>query len=144
MGVFQLTINHPFAHRIFLSLWPMTDASLLLLQDTLQKSTAYLEGKGIESARREAEWIFAETLGLSRMELYTKFDMPLDEEQAALLRGLIVRRGKREPLAYVLGNQEFCGLTLDVSPAVLVPRPETEELVGGIVKAHEDTARRVV
>ena len=126
------------------SLLPMTDASLLLLQDTLQKSTAYLEGKGIELARREAEWIFAETLGLSRMELYTQFDMPLEEEQAALLRQLIIRRGKREPLAYVLGNQEFCGLRLQVSPAVLVPRPETEELIEHILKLHDEEPRRVI
>lgn len=114
----------------------MATGDVLKLQETLQKSATYLQEHGIESGRREAEWIFCESLGLSRMDLYTQFDMPLDAEQAALLRQLIVRRGKREPLAYVLGNQDFCGLHLAVSPAVLVPRPETEELVSKIIAVH--------
>ncbi len=116
---------------------------MLKLQETLQKSTAYLQDRGIELARRECEWIFCETLGLSRMDLYTQFDMPLDDDQANQLRALIQRRGKREPLAYVLGNQEFCGLSLDVSMDVLVPRPETEELVEQIVREHGEEPKRV-
>lgn len=121
----------------------MADAQVLTLQETLQKAAAYLEQRGIESARRESEWIFAETLGLSRMELYTRFDMPLTAAQAASLRQLIQRRGRREPLAYVLGNQEFCGLQLTVNADVLVPRPETEELVEQVLKTHPQQKQRV-
>lgn len=99
------------------------------LLDLVQRSAAWLAEKGVSNARREAEWIFAETLGLSRLDLYTRFDMPLAEPEVARLRALVQRRGHREPLAYVLGIQPFCGLRLAVSPAVLVPRPETEELV---------------
>ncbi len=99
------------------------------LMSLVQKSGEYLTARGIANGRREAEWIFAETLKLSRLELYTKFDMPLGEAEVARLRELVQRRGKREPLAYVLGNQEFRGLRLAVGPGVLVPRPETEELV---------------
>lgn len=99
------------------------------LMDLVQKSTAFLQGKGLPNARRETEWIFSETLSLSRLELYTRFDMPIGEPEVIALRERITRRGKREPLAYVLGNQPFRTLQLLVTPAVLVPRPETEELI---------------
>ena len=105
------------------------------LLELVQRSAQWLAGKGLPNARREAEWIFAETLGLTRLDLYTRFDMPLDSAETARLRELVQRRGRREPLAYVLGNQEFHGLRLQVSPAVLVPRPETEELVDLVLAA---------
>lgn len=99
------------------------------LMDLMRRSTDYLTQHGITNARRETEWIFAETLSLTRMDLYTRFDMPLEDHQVDRLRQLVQRRGRREPLAYVLGNQAFGKLTLKVGPGVLVPRPETEELV---------------
>jgi release factor glutamine methyltransferase len=99
------------------------------LMTLLQRSAEYLSTHGIANARRESEWIFSAVLELTRLELYTRFDMPIEEVQVIRLRALVQRRGKREPLAYVLGNQEFHGLTLQVGPGVLVPRPETEELV---------------
>lgn len=99
------------------------------LQELMQKSTTFLLGKELPNARREVEWIFAETLTLSRLELYTRFDMPIAEPEVLALRDRITRRGRREPLAYVLGNQPFRSLQLLVTPAVLVPRPETEELI---------------
>lgn len=103
--------------------------TLPTLMDLVRRSTDYLATHGITNARRETEWIFAETLGLSRLDLYTRFDMPLEEADVVRLRGLVQRRGRREPLAYVLGTQAFGELTLAVGPGVLVPRPETEELV---------------
>lgn len=107
--------------------------SLPTLMDLVRRSTDYLANHGIVNARRETEWIFAETLKLTRMELYTRFDMPLEEAEVSRLRALVQRRGRREPLAYVLGTQEFGDLTLVVGPGVLVPRPETEELVGFVL-----------
>jgi len=103
--------------------------SLPTLMDLVRRSTDYLANHGITNARRETEWIFAETLKLTRMDLYTRFDMPLEEHDVTRLRSLVQRRGRREPLAYVLGTQAFGELTLAVGPGVLVPRPETEELV---------------
>lgn len=103
--------------------------ALPTLMDLMRRSTDYLTQHGITNARRETEWIFAETLALTRMDLYTRFDMPLEDQQVDRLRQLVQRRGRREPLAYVLGNQAFGKLTLKVGPGVLVPRPETEELV---------------
>jgi release factor glutamine methyltransferase len=111
------------------------------LMDLVQRSAAWLAERGLGNARREAEWIFGETLGLSRMELFLQFDRPLTEDEVARLRALVARRGRREPLAYVLGSQDFRGLRLRVSPAVLVPRPETEELVERVLAGLPAAAR---
>jgi len=117
---------------------------LATLMPLVQKSGDYLQHHGIANGRREAEWIFAETLGLTRLELYTRFDMPLTDADVARLRGLVMRRGKREPLAYILGNQPFCSLKLRVGPGVLVPRPETEELIGLVLAALPDGPHKVL
>lgn len=107
----------------------------------LQRTAHYLQERGIDNARREAEWLFADTLGLSRLDLYTRYDMPLDPEQVQQLRQRVTRRGRREPLAYILGTQPFCGLELAVDAHVLVPRPETEELVELILQELPQEAR---
>ena len=114
----------------------MEDPPTLL--SLLRRSTDYLAQRGIENARREAEWLFVDRLKLSRLDLYTRFDMLLDEHETGALREVIVRRGRREPLAYILGTQPFCGLELTVTPAVLVPRPETEELVALVMAEVAD------
>ncbi|TVR42698.1 MAG: peptide chain release factor N(5)-glutamine methyltransferase [Planctomycetota bacterium] len=105
----------------------MDEAPTLL--NLVRRSGAYLVERGITNGRREAEWIFCYALDCERLQLFTEFDRLLDGEEVARLRQLVQRRGRREPLAYILGTQPFCGLELQVSPAVLVPRPETEELV---------------
>lgn len=115
--------------------------ALPTLLELVQRSAAYLAKHGIANAKREAEWIFAEHLKLSRIELYTRFDMPIDEDEQERLRHLVTRRGRREPLAYVIGNQPFCDVVLHVAPGVLVPRPETEELVGRVLKELPSPAR---
>ncbi len=102
----------------------------------IEKSTAWLAGKGIENARRETEWLFSAALGFSRLDLYTRFDMLLNEDQVVVLREWVQRRGQREPLAYIIGTQPFCSLELLVNSSVLVPRSETEELVERIITEH--------
>lgn len=117
------------------------DPGLPTLLALVQRSAAYLTKHGISNARREAEWIFSETLSLTRMELYTRFDMPLAAAEVDRLRALVSRRGRREPLAYVIGTQPFRDLVLRVGPGVLVPRPETEELVGLMLAALPSAGR---
>jgi release factor glutamine methyltransferase len=89
----------------------------------------YLNGKGVENARLESEWLLAAALGLDRVGLYVNFDRPLNEGELALYRGMVVRRARREPLQHILGTQEFMGLDFEVSPAALIPRHDTETLV---------------
>ena len=100
-----------------------------MLRDVLGASTEYLEKKGVPSPRVDAEHLLARALGLSRVELYTSYDRPLTEAELAACRPLVERRGRREPLAYVLGEWGFRRLTLSVDRRVLVPRPETEIVV---------------
>ena len=89
----------------------------------------FLEKRGVESARREAELLVAHALGLDRLRLYLALERPLERSEVARGRELITRRGRREPTAYLIGQREFYGRTFAVGPAVLIPRPETELLV---------------
>ncbi len=92
-------------------------------------TSGYLAEKGVENARREAEWLLCEVTGLDRVGLYLNFDKPLSDGELAAYRGLVTRRAKREPLQYILGSQEFDGLCFEVSPGVLIPRHDTETLL---------------
>jgi release factor glutamine methyltransferase len=100
------------------------------LHEVLRLSTGYLEQHGSPTPRLDAELLLGHALGLSRVEVYTQHDRPLSEPELAAARGLLARRAAREPVAYILGEWGFRGLTLAVDRRVLVPRPETEELVG--------------
>lgn len=73
--------------------------------------------------------IAIELLGASQMAFYLKDDIPLSSEQQALLENAIERLKKQEPIQYILGYCDFCGLRFKVTPATLIPRPETSELV---------------
>jgi release factor glutamine methyltransferase len=99
------------------------------LGEVLRAATDYLERKGVESPRPDAERLIAHALGLSRIQLYTEHDRPLTEDERAVARALVERRGGREPLAYVLGDWGFRRLTLATDRRALVPRPETEIVV---------------
>jgi release factor glutamine methyltransferase len=99
------------------------------LAEVLRGATDYLAARGVEQPRLDAERLLARALGLTRMELYTQHDRPLTGPERASARGLVQRRGRREPLAYVLGDWDFRRLTLATDPRALVPRPETEIVV---------------
>jgi release factor glutamine methyltransferase len=88
-----------------------------------------LADKGVENARLESEWLLAAVTGYDRVGLYVNFDQPLTDAELAAYRGMVARRGKREPLQYILGTQEFFELDFEVSPGVLIPRHDTEVLV---------------
>lgn len=89
----------------------------------------YLAAKGIENARREAEWLLCAATGLDRVGLYLNFEKPLNEAELATYRAMVARRARREPLQHILGTQEFFGLEFEVSPDVLIPRHDTETLI---------------
>ena len=106
--------------------------------ESLQLSTDFLEKKGIESSRLNAELLLSEILKCKRLDLYLKFDQPLKENEVDTYREWIARRGKFEPLQYITGNVEFYGLAFKVTPDVLIPRPETEILVEEVIKFCKD------
>jgi release factor glutamine methyltransferase len=97
--------------------------------EVLRLSTQHLEKSGSDSPRLDAELLLAHALGLGRLDLYLKFDRQLTESELGTYRGLVARRARREPVAYLVGRKEFMGLGFEVTPAVLVPNPDTEVLV---------------
>jgi release factor glutamine methyltransferase len=102
-------------------------------QATLSKIIAetqrLLVQAGIESAKQEAFWILEHALHLSAHQVIVNGDRLLSCAELLTAQTLIERRVSREPLQYILGTQEFCGLEFEVNPAVLIPRQETELLV---------------
>ncbi|MBS3945915.1 MAG: peptide chain release factor N(5)-glutamine methyltransferase [Melioribacter sp.] len=106
---------------------------MLTVLSALTLASEYFEKKGITSPRTNAEILLANILNCKRLDLYLRFDQPLKETEVELYRQFIARRGKYEPVQYIVGNTEFYGLTIDVNPSVLIPRPETEILVETIL-----------
>ncbi len=92
-------------------------------------STEYLEGKGVEQARLDAEHLLAHALDVGRLQLYLQYDRPLVPEELDRFRPLLRRRARREPLQHVIGRAAFRDLELKADARALVPRPETELLV---------------
>jgi release factor glutamine methyltransferase len=95
----------------------------------IQWTTRYFRSKGIEQPRAGAELLLAHALGMERLQLYLNYDQPLKPEELTRYRDAIRRHAAREPVQYITGHQEFWSLELEVNPAVLIPRPETELLV---------------
>jgi release factor glutamine methyltransferase len=109
--------------------------------EVLKLASEHLGKHGSASARLDAEVMLAETLGLRRLDLYLQFDRALTESELSQYRGHIARRAKGEPVAYVVGHKEFMALDFEVTPAVLVPNPDTELLVQLAVAWARDTGR---
>ncbi len=102
--------------------------------DVLKWTASHFASHHIESPRASAEILLAHALGLNRIDLYLRYDQPLAEEELAGFKPLIRRRLKREPVAYITGTKEFWSMPLEVSPDVLIPRPETECLVAAALE----------
>ena len=91
--------------------------------------SGYLSDRGFEDARLNIELLLSHVLHLKRINLYTNFDYPLTPAELGEFKAAIQRRLNHEPIQYIVGETEFMGIPLFVSPSVLIPRPETEELV---------------
>jgi release factor glutamine methyltransferase len=103
--------------------------ALPTVRELVGPAAEWLGGKGVPSPRLDADRLLAHVLGLQRLDLYLDLERPLIPAEVDEFRELVRRRGRREPLAYVLGSWSFRGLELAVDARVLVPRPETEWLV---------------
>ena len=100
----------------------------------------------LDEARLEVELLYGEAAGLTRVQVIASSREPAAAEHLAAFEALLERRRGREPLAYILGRREFYGLTFEVGPGALIPRPETETLVEATlaaIRAHPN-ARRLV
>lgn len=110
----------------------------------------YIKQKLIAASYAETEasalarWILEEEFGFSTLELYAGKDTDFPMEKRNRLNDILVRLARFEPIQYIIGKTEFCGLTLKVSSDVLIPRPETAELVDWIVSDCPQSGLRVL
>ena len=111
---------------------------MLALLEIIKRTTGFLEGKGVENSRLNAELLIGHALGLPRMQLYMQFERLLTEAELEKIRPLVKRRGQREPLQYILGEMEFFHVKLKIDRRALIPRPETEQLCELITQAQPD------
>lgn len=100
----------------------------------LKWTEQYFKEKGIESPRLDAEVLLGHILGRERIYLYVHFDEPLEPAELARYREAIKQRVQRIPVAYIIGEKEFMGLTFKVTEDTLVPRPDTEILVQAAIE----------
>jgi len=106
--------------------------------ETINGGAQYLEKRGVSDARRNMEHLLARALGCNRMQIYTQFDRPLDEDVLVPLRESLKKRGEGIPLQHLLGTVSFHGRDFICDGRGLIPRPETEELVEMILKDLPD------
>ena len=99
------------------------------VMEVLRESSVFLERKGFENPRLQAERLMAHVLQCERIDLYLRFEDSLDRKTRDVLKSLLLRRARQEPLQYILGTTEFMSLQFTVNSHVLIPRPETETLV---------------
>lgn len=100
----------------------------------LKWTEQYFKEKGIESPHLDAEVLLSHILGRERIYLYVHFDEPLEPAELARYREAIKQRVQRVPIAYIIGEKEFMGLTFKVTEDTLVPRPDTEILVQAAIE----------
>jgi release factor glutamine methyltransferase len=95
----------------------------------LEWTEKHFREKGIESPRLDAQILLAHAMGCQKIELYVRHEEQPTEPQRTKFREAIKKRAEGMPVAYLVGYREFFSLTFQVSPAVLIPRPDTETLV---------------
>ncbi len=103
------------------------------LNDVLQKTIQFFKDKNFDTPRLDAELLIAHALKMPRIQLYVKFDSPLNEAEINLCREYVKRRTAGEPVAYIIEEKGFYGHNFKVTPGVLIPRPETEMIVDEVL-----------
>lgn len=101
----------------------------MTIGELARQGAALLARAGIEQAAQETAWLLEQALRMTQLELRVNDSKRVEGEGLRGAQALLARRAKREPLQYLLGTQEFCGMEFEVEPGVLIPRPETELLV---------------
>jgi release factor glutamine methyltransferase len=117
---------------------------MLTILDAINRSAEYLEKKGIEDPRINAEILLCNILNCKKIFLYLNYDRPLTDDEVIIYRQVLKRRGEREPLQYITGKVEFYGLPFKVNSSVLIPRPETELLVEKVINDNKNTNIKIL
>ena len=112
----------------------MAEQAVWTVNKILQWTQQYFAGKGLENPRLDAEVLLCDVLGCRRIDLFMRLQQELLPEELKKYREYVLRRAAWEPLAYITGRKAFLQWEFKVTPAVLVPRPETELLVEKLVQ----------
>ena len=99
------------------------------VKEVFEKSVSFFRDKNIPQPRFEVELLLASVLQTDRVGIYLKYEAPLSEKEIQSMRELVLRKSKGEPTAYLLGEKYFYGRPFKVGSGVLIPRPETEQLI---------------
>jgi release factor glutamine methyltransferase len=110
----------------------------MILKQVYRESVQRLADAGVAEAEIEAALLLGHVLGYSRAQLFLALDQEIPPRHLSIFNTLLSRRLTREPLAYIIGEQEFWSLPFAVSPKVLIPRPETEELLEKIFATEQE------
>ena len=100
----------------------------------LEWTAPFLARKGVDSPRLCAEQLLAHVLGVARIKLYTDYERIVGTRELAVYRDLVRRAAEEEPVAYLTGRAHFFNLEFEVTPDVLIPRPDTETLVENVIQ----------
>ena len=109
------------------------------ISEAIAEGSRQFQSSSVDEARRTAGVLLCHVLGIDRTRLLTKSDQQIEESNYHSYLQLIERRAAGEPLQYITGHQEFYGLDFIVTPAVLIPRPETEFLVEQVIKLSSES-----
>lgn len=99
------------------------------VKEVFEKSVSFFRDKNIPQPRFEVELLLASVLQTDRVGIYLKYEAPLSEKEIQSMRELVLKKSKGEPTAYLLGEKYFYGRPFKVGSGVLIPRPETEQLI---------------
>ena len=109
----------------------------MTISQLLPCAVARLQTSGSDEPQANAQWLLACVLGVTRTWVLSHPDYSLNEEEQARYEKYISRKAAGEPLSHIVGYQPFCGMDIIVSPQVLTPRPETEELVERVSELYD-------
>lgn len=117
----------------------MSEKKLSTLLEIIKYSTRLLYEKNIKDPRLNVELMFCEILNCDRIKLYLDFDKPLKNDEISRFKDMLIRRLKYEPLQYILGKTCFYGYQINIDRRVMIPRQETEILVGLVLDDISDS-----
>ena len=116
----------------------------MLLRDALQSAIDLFEQEGVGSPRMNAEVLMMFVLGCDRAHLYAHPERELTADEAGRYKAVVSERARHKPSQYITGHQEFWGLDFLVSPAVLIPRPETEHVIEAMTELAPAPGAKIV
>src|SRR5262249_17758737 len=119
---------------------PMTQSEPWTVRRLLEWTSSFFARKQVDSPRLAAELLLAHVLGVPRIKLYTNYENVVEEKKLTQFRELVRRAPGPQPIAHLTGRAHFFNLEFEVTPRVLIPRPDTETIVENVLQLARNTA----